>query len=86
MIIWDEGKNNQLQKQRNISFEEATQIILNGDYLDILENPARKEQYIFIIMLNDYIHVVPFVVDNDNNMVLKTIYPSRKFHHIYGGE
>jgi uncharacterized DUF497 family protein len=86
MIIWDEGKNNQLQKQRNISFEEATQIILNGDYLDILENPARKEQYIFIIMLNDYIHVVPFIVDNDNNMVLKTIYPSRKFHHIYGGE
>jgi hypothetical protein len=35
---------------------------------------------------NDYTYVVPFVVDSDKNIVLKTIYPSRKFHKMYGGK
>jgi len=86
MIIWDEEKNKKLISDRNISLEEISQLILNKKYLDILENPSRKEQEIFIIELNDYIYVVPFIIDEDDNIILKTAFPSRKFNNIYGGK
>ncbi len=86
MIVWDKEKNDILKKERNISFEDAAQIILDERYLDILENPSRKDQYVFIISLHNYIHVVLFIIDDSKNIVLKTIYPSRKFHQIYGGK
>ena len=86
MIIWDEEKNKELIKERNISFEEVVDIILEKKYLGILENPSRDNQYIFIISLHDYTHVVPFVIDESENIFLKTIFPSRKYHKIYGGQ
>ena len=86
MIFWDEEKNKKLKKERNISFEEVLEIILNEDFLDILEHPVRKEQKIFIIYINDYIWVVPFIIDENDNIILKTIYPSRKFYKIYGNQ
>ncbi len=85
MIIWDEEKNKKLIVERNISFEEIGEIILDKRYLDILENSARPEQQIFIIEWQTYIYVVPFVIDEDKNIVLKTAYPSRKFQKKYGG-
>ena len=84
MIYWDQEKNNKLIKERGISFEEISEIILREDYLDILENPGREEQYIFIIHLNNYIYAVPFLIDEQENIVLKTAYPSRKFNKMYG--
>ena len=30
------------------------------------------------------LQLVPFVIDKDENIVLKTAYPSRKFHKIFG--
>ena len=86
MIIWDEDKNHELIKSRRICFEDIIDIIEEKKYLDILENPTRTNQFIFIIKFNSYIHVVPFVFDKKNNIVLKTLYPSRKFNKIYGGE
>jgi uncharacterized DUF497 family protein len=82
-IIWDADKNKTLIRERGISFEEFAALILEGKYLDILPNPARKNQEIFIVPYNDYTYVVPFVTDNDNNIVLKTIFPSRKYHRLY---
>ncbi len=84
MIHWDEEKNNKLLLERNITFEEISEIILNKKYLDILENPSRPEQQIFIIEMKDYIYVVPFIIDEDENIFLKTAYPSRKFQKKYG--
>jgi len=37
------------------------------------------------VCLNDCIHIVPFVIDNEENIVLKTVFPSRKFNKIYRG-
>ncbi len=84
MIYWDNEKNNKLIVERNISFDEISEIILREEYLDILENPSRKDQLIFIICLKDYIYAVPFIIDEQDNIVLKTAYPSRKFNEIYG--
>ncbi len=85
MIIWDIEKNKKLKNERGISFEQVEKIILDKEYIDILENPTRETQDIFLININDYIHIVPFVIDDEENIVLKTVFPSRKFNKIYRG-
>jgi len=85
-ILWDEAKNRKLMLERGISFELFADIILSKKYLDILENPTRPNQMIFIISYLNYTYVVPFILDKDNNIVLKTAFPSRKFHKLYGGQ
>jgi uncharacterized DUF497 family protein len=85
MIIWDDEKNQKLQIERDISFDQISEIILRKEYLDILENLSRPNQQIFVVNLNNYIYAVPFVVDDQSNIVLKTAYPSRKLHKKYTG-
>jgi len=69
---------------RGIAFQEIAEMILNGDYIDLLENPARPDQDIVVLAIHGYTWVVPFLVDG-NTLFLKTAYPSRKFHRRYGG-
>jgi hypothetical protein len=84
-IKWDKDKEVWLLAQRNLSFDDFADRIIKGDYLEILENLAREGQQIFLIRFNGYIHVVPFVIDADGDIVLKTVFPSRKFEKLYGG-
>lgn len=86
MIVWDEQKNSRLKLDRNISFEEISEKILNKEYIDILENPSRNDQNIFVIELNQYIYAVPFIIDQEENIILKTAYPSRKLQKKFGGK
>jgi uncharacterized DUF497 family protein len=83
-IVWDEKKNDLLIKTRGVSFEEIVELILQNKYLAILEHKKRKGQFLFIFNIHDYTHAVPFIIDKEDNIVLKTIFPSRKFHKIYG--
>jgi hypothetical protein len=78
---------NGFKKQRNISFEVVCKKIENGDVLEILENPGSKypHQGVFVISVNDYTWLVPFV-DDGNDIKLITAYPSRKAHKMYGGK
>ena len=85
-VIWDKEKNNWLQVNRRISFEEISGKILSGNYIDIFENPTRDNQMYFIMKINDYTWVVPFLIDEEERIVLKTAFPSRKFHNRYGGK
>ena len=85
MIRWDEDKDVWLVHERGVSFREIADIILQGDYLDILEHPGRPNQYTFILRLHDYVWVVPFTIDDDETIFLKTAFPSRKFNKRYGG-
>lgn len=51
-----------------------------GDVLDILEHPNRERyggQRIFVVQREAYVYLVPFVED-EHEVVLKTIIPSRK--------
>jgi len=82
-IIWDKAKNDKLIAERGISFDTFASLILQKKYRAIRKNPSRDGQKIFVISYRNYTYVVPFVVDKDNNLVLKTIFPSRKFHEIY---
>ena len=85
MIFWDENKNKKLKLERNITFEQISEIIIKDKFIDILEHKKRKNQKIFIIELKEYIYAVPFVIDNQENIILKTAYPSRKLNKIYRG-
>jgi len=68
-----------------LTFEEAEAEILAGRLLDIIPHPTRPNQHIYIIRLRGYAHAVPFVTDEEGNIFLKTIYPSRDFQKHYGG-
>ena len=32
----------------------------------------------YVVLLNDYVYLVPFIENNDGTVFLKTIFPSRK--------
>ena len=79
-------KNQQLVKERSISFEEVIAAIGAGGVLDILPhpNPAKyPNQEIYVININDYIYLVPFVRKDKNTVFLKTIFPHRKLTKLY---
>jgi hypothetical protein len=76
---WNLEKNDWLKKHRNVSFEEAVLAIEQGRILTILENPSPKHrnQYVFILEMDGYAHIVPYV-ESVESLFLKTIIPSRK--------
>jgi len=69
--------------KRGVSFEEAASCILNGNIIDIMKHPSRLGQFYFIMILNEYTHIVPFVIGQNEEVILKTIFPSRKYHKKY---
>ncbi len=85
MVIWDNDKYKKLKEERNTDLVEIEQIILTKKYITTLKNPSRPSQKLFIILYRNYIHVVPFIIDTNSNIILKTVYASRKFNRIYGG-
>lgn len=79
-VEWDFEKSAVLRTEREISFEEVVVAISEGKILDIVEHPNKKRhpnQQIFIVEINHYAYLVPFVED-DQKIFLKTIIPSRK--------
>lgn len=67
--------------ERNISFEEIIAAIEDDQIVDILEHPNSEKyenQKIYVICAKEYVYLVPFVIDVDGNIFLKTIIPSRK--------
>ena len=83
-ITWDPQKERRLREERGIDIREIADLIAEGKYAAILENPSRPSQFIFVITFHDYTHVVPFVIAEDETIVLKTVFPSRRFHQLYG--
>ena len=86
MVRWSSEKDRVLRSTRGVSFQQIADAIISGEYLDILENPNRPGQDIFVLRIQEYTWVVPFVIDNDDTIFLKTAYPSRKFQKRYGGD
>ena len=84
---WDPEKNLKLKRERGITFDEVVLRIENGHVLDIVEhhNPKHKGQKIYVIRIDDYAYLVPFE-EKENEIVLKTIIPSRKATKTYIGE
>jgi uncharacterized DUF497 family protein len=87
-FAWDEAKNEKLKAERGIGFEEIVFLIGRGQLLDTLEHPNQERyagQRIFVVQREDYVYLVPFVED-DRQIALKTIIPSRKATKKYLGK
>ena len=77
---WDEGKNETLKTERDVSFEEVILAIFDGKLLDDVGHPNQARypnQRLFIVEIENYAHLVPYVEDKEK-IFLKTVIPSRK--------
>lgn len=60
-------------------------LLVENRYIATIDNPVRDGQQHFVMSIRDYTWVVPFVIGEDDHIVLKTAFRSRKYHKIYGG-
>jgi len=79
-FAWNDEKNEQLKRERGISFEEVVFHIERGDLFDVVEHPKQhryRDWRMFIVNIEDYAYLVPFI-ETEVEVFLKTIIPSRK--------
>ncbi|OQC56725.1 MAG: hypothetical protein BWX54_01337 [Verrucomicrobia bacterium ADurb.Bin018] len=86
---WNDEKNEWLRQERGITFEDIVFHLAHDGLLDILERPNPRQypgQRLFVVNVEGYACIVPFVKDDDK-IFLKTIIPSRKMtKHYLGGD
>ena len=78
---WNLDKNRQLAEQRGVSFERVISAIERGGLVDVVEHPNQTRypgQKVYVVDIEGYFHLVPFVTGTDGARFLKTIIPSRK--------
>jgi len=84
---WNPDKNERLQKDHGISFEDIVINIQLGNEVDIYGHPNQglyPGQKISVVVVEDYVFLVLYV-ENDEEIFLKTIIPSRKATKKYLG-
>lgn len=84
---WSSEKNEWLRQVRGVTFEEVIYHLTHGDLLDTIQHPNQErypDQRTFIVNVEGYVCLVPFVED-DRTIFLKTIIPSRKMTRQYLG-
>ena len=87
-INWNTEKSKVLKASRGICFEDVVFYIERGDILDDYLHPnqqAYPEQRIMVIAFDNYAYLVPYV-ENEEELFLKTIIPSRKATQQYIGD
>ena len=84
---WDKEKNRKLMEERGISFEAIVANIEEGNIVATAKGKGKfSHQKQFLVLVNNYIYLVPFIEDGDK-IFLKTIIPSRKLtkHYLLEG-
>ncbi len=82
---WDNEKNESLKTTRGVCFEQVVLLMEKGEILDTIENPNQEKypgQKIAVLMIDTYVYLVPYV-ENNEEIFLKTIIPSRKATNKY---
>lgn len=85
IFLWNDEKNKILRSTRQITFEDIVLYIEKGFLLDVLEHPIQEKyagQKIFVVQVDNYVYLVPFV-ENKDDIFLKTVIPSRKATRLY---
>lgn len=76
---WSDEKSRWLEENRGISFEDVMFYLVTQNVMTIIEHPNQDKyshQRMYVLDIDDYIYLVPFV-ENDKEIFLKTIIPSR---------
>ena len=82
---WNPEKNEELKRERGISFEEIALLLGAGKLWAVTDHWNSKKhpgQRVFLVPVGDYIYAVPYVV-SDDAIFLKTAFPSRKLTKQY---
>ena len=85
--MWDQGKSELLRSnpaRGNVGFEECLLAIEENKVLDIIPNSSSNHpgQEMLVLEINGYAFCVPFV-ETEDQIFLKTLFPSRKHTAIY---
>jgi len=86
IFLWDNEKNELLKKNRGVCFEQVVLIMERGEVLDTIEHPNQERypgQKIAVVIIDNYAYLVPYVENNNEEIFLKTIIPSRKATNEY---
>ena len=86
-IFWSLAKDAEVRAIDNrggIGLAECAAAIEDGRILDEFPHPSRPNQRIFVLEINNYAYIVPYVKDG-NAVFLKTMFPSRKHAARYLG-
>jgi uncharacterized DUF497 family protein len=79
-INWNAEKNQLLMSERGISFEDVVFALQSGKLLDDLVHPKNSKypnQRMFVVEVDQYAWLVPYV-ENEDEIFLKSVIPSRK--------
>ena len=82
-LNWNSGKNEILKRERGISFGEIAYLIESGQVIGIEEIPRHPDQKMYVLEIDNYAIIVPYV-ENEDEIFLKTAFPSRKYTKKYG--
>lgn len=81
-------KNKKLIVERQMSFEEVIAAIYNNQLVDVVAHPNQKypDQQLYVVAIRGYLYWVPFVLESDGSIFLKTVLASRKSTKQYLGD
>ncbi len=82
-LNWNPEKNEIIKRDRGISFEEIAYLIESDQIIGIEENINFPNQRMYVLKIDNYAIIVPYV-ENDDEIFLKTAFPSRKYTKKYG--
>lgn len=77
---WDNEKNEWLNQNRGVCFEEVVILMEREDVIETIEHPNQDRypgQKIAIVRIDDCVYLVPYIQEEEG-IILKTIIPSRK--------
>ncbi len=86
-INWNTEKSRKLKELRGICFEDVVYCIEKGKILNDYEHPNQEKysgQRIMVVAADRYAYLVTYVED-EKEIYLKTIIPSRKATEFYLG-
>lgn len=86
-ILFDKEKNKKLLKERGVSFEMIIEKMADKKIIFDFKHPNSSKypnQRIMVVEINNYTYCVPYL-QTQNEIVLKTIYPDRRFKSLIQG-
>jgi len=84
---WDPKKHKKLIEEKGVSFEDVVFFLQSGGLIDDITPPNSDKypnQHMLVVAIDDYVYLIPYV-ENDQEIFLKTIIPSRKATKQYLG-
>ncbi|HAH21887.1 MAG: hypothetical protein A2Y00_04430 [Omnitrophica WOR_2 bacterium GWF2_43_52] len=78
-IRWNLLKSERLKKTRGASFED----ILKGKLVSVKRHPKKARQNIMLFEYKRYIWLMPYVIETNGDIFLKTLFPSRKYTKLF---